>query len=332
MTARGETNRHRIGLRIVVLAMAVGLATPLAAQEGFYDRWGNWVPFDDVPLPPAAVGPDYPPPGTYYEYDDGSVDVAPPQVYRQGVPVYRDPQGWSPRIVVVPPPDVRPLRPLRRDELPPEFRDDPRGILIAPDPYEPPPVYDYRILPDDRSRARILEERDLPPLGGEILSTAPATGPDLRERLAPQPDRRVVGDWSGALVALEVYAPAKRSAVANTDPFKRAEAVKKVNAWLVAQASGPVTAGTIRGVDKVLGIQITRESALLPGAGTEVARPKAVDAKAFAEPLGRLRTYASEKAMGRTASLGVELAAEEIDGLDAFLGVGAGAPRVAGTR
>lgn len=317
---------------LALLALTL-VAAPAAAQEGFYDRWGNWVPLDPV-VPPADVVPDgYRPPGAYYEYEDA------PPIYAEPVPEYDAPPGWGRRVVIVPPADLPPpgaLRPLRRDELPPEFREDPRGYVIAPDP-DSLPAY----APDDGgSRARILVPEAVQP--GDGLAPPPQ---DPGYGLAPPPEDRAPadrdpwrGDWGGALAALDVYAPAKRAAVTLTDPFARLEAIKSANAWLVAQARQPATAATIRAVDRLLGIEVTPDSTMLPGAGTEVKRPKAGDGAPFAERLDALGAFVADRAAsdraGKTAQPenvgGIRLEAEEVAGLDAFLGIGPGGPVVAG--
>lgn len=324
MPKLSRRSRRFGGLLFLGLIATAGSA---AAQEGFYDRWGNWVPLDPV-APPVAIVPDgYRPPGAYYEYEDA------PPIYAEPAPEYDAEPGWGRRVVIVPPADLPPqgeLRPLRRDELPPEFREDPSGYVIAPDP-DSLPAY----APDDGgSRARLLAPEDQ----GPTYSTAPDWQPESQDPDPYGPRPTVGGDWGGALAALDVYAPAKRAAVKISDPYARLEAMKSANAWLVAQSRQPATAATIRALDRLLGIDVTPDSTMLPGAGTEVKRPERADSGAFAERIDALGSYVADRTTSgdvgkaaRPANVGgIQLEAEEVAGLDAFLGIGPGGPVVAG--
>lgn len=341
------------------LLAASTLAAPAAAQEGYYDGAGNWV--EVVPPPPGVYRtPRYVEPPVAYDAPPDYYE--PPPDYYEPPPAYaEEPQGWG-RRVLVPPEDVpggRPLRPLRRDELPPEFRDDPRGYAIAPDPDQmvPPEEFYGEGPAEDRLRQRRLEaERapdfDLPrqaenPPPPDLLP--PEEGPVVRQ--APPPSEysdAPSGNWNRAVDALFAYAPAKKSAVALQDPFERLAAVKAANAWLVARSAQPATAGTISAVDKLLGIPVTPESTALPGAGTSVEKPEGKGREAFGDAVPRIADYAAARAdaypvtsHGERGGLeqdaanrlleggDVVLDRDEQAGLDLFLGFGDPEPRVA---
>jgi hypothetical protein len=357
--------KRSMGMRCLVLAAA---ALPLAAadvqaQEGYYDGAGNWV--EIVPPPPGYYAE--PPPG-YYEAPPDYYEP-PPEYYEPPTAYAEPPPTWG-RRVLLPPGDIpggRPLRPLRRDELPPEWRDDPGAVRIAPDGQALVPPEEVlrrpaeRVLRERRDAER-APEFDRPPPPG--LEPPPDEGPVVREALPgieplPEdgpavreaPEMRYAepegGDWDRAVAALTAYAPAKKAAVALQDSFDRLAAVKAANVWLVSSSAQPATAATIRALDKLLGIEATEETTALPGAGTEVKKPAAKGADAFRGAIERIGDYASLKSdvrrVGDEEKAAVEQEAEkllsdggkvildrdEIAGLDLYLGFGDTEPEVA---
>jgi hypothetical protein len=344
-------------LAAALLAACTLAGAPAAAQEGYYDGAGNWV--EVVPPPPGVYRyPRYVEPPVVYEAPPEYYE--PPPDYYEPPPAYaEEPQGWG-RRVLVPPEDIpggRPLRPLRRDELPPEFRDDPRGYAIAPDPDQIAPPEDYygEAPAEERLRQRNLQAERVPELDrpSDLVNPPPELlpeeGPVVRRAPPPSDDADVrSGDWNGAVDALFAYAPAKKAAVALQDPFARLAAMKAANAWLVSKSVQPATAGTISAVDKLLGIPVTPESTALPGAGTSVERPKGKGGDAFADAVSGIADYAAARAdaypvMSHDERTGLEqdaanrlleggevvLDRDERAGLDLFLGFGEPEPRVA---
>ncbi len=326
----GLLRRSLVGL---ALGFLLGGTACVLAQEGYFDADGNFVP-----------------------YDAPRVYRTPPPV--TGQPSYIEPPpGWSEDTVLVPPGDIPGEgtgRLLRRDELPPEFRDDTTGYVLAPDPDSypadayPPDTYPpdaYPAYPGDGYPPDVY-----PPEG--VYGDVPL---DRRE-LAPPPGfgqpalagRSARGGWTRAVAALEDYAPAKRAAVAMEDPFARLSAIRAANTYLVSRSAAPPVAATIRAVDKVLGIPVTDDSTALPGAGGEITRPKRAKGGGLREELRRFEDYAAIKADGLDArdeiarqeisqeaarvvsqEAGPGLNEAEIAGLDAFLGLSGSAATVA---
>lgn len=326
-------------LSVCALPLIAGHAL---AQEGYYDQFGNFIPFD-APPPGYYVEP---PPQVYYE---------PPPLLRQAPPVYADPPpqvyyeppvyddrpvyaepppGWGRRVLVAPPeniPDQRYAYPAPdRRVIEPRVPDD---YFIEADPdaerlSTEEPRRDYGEAP--------VERRGLPPAddsGGLDQPDRPSLDPPAQDR------RLAIGDPGRALAALPRYAAAKQEAIGIADPFKRVETVRKVNAWLVAASAQPATAGTISALDRLLGLEVTAQTTALPGAGIEIERPSAGESDKGRSVAARLSDYAARKgsilragageaggiaadAERRLEDGGIDLAPEEIAGLDAFLGLG----------
>ncbi len=282
-------------------------------------------------VPPPPPGPVFidPPPAVYAEPPPGWGD--PPPGYGDPPPAGSPPRG---RLLVAPDGTYF-IEPLPDDEYGGE------RLMVRPDegddygyPGEPYPD-------DDRSRATIYGYEEAPGLSNRGSSG----GWRPEERLASPPDydqAPPIDDYGQSadiapsagrqIDVLATYAPAKREAVSRSDPLARLDATKKVNAWLVSTSLKPATAATIRAIDKILGIDVSdQRTTALPGAGTSVDRPKAKSTTpADDEGLSRIGAYIdARRGTADAAAAAVALSqgsdkkqldAEEIAGLDAFLG------------
>ena len=329
------------------LAAALTGATVATAQEGYYDRYGNFIEFAPPPVyddrPPIYAEPPpvlrrappvyaEPPPVIYYE--------EPPPVYAPPPPGYGEPPpGWGRRVLVLPPEEIPEARyveppPQRRYEEPPPQRQyiEPRvpdDYFIEADPdaeYEEPPTYSE--TPPEPEPERIEPE------------VAEPSDPQRVPLEPPQPEVRTARQDPGrALSVVPRYAAAKAAAMEMSDDFKRTEEIRKINAWLVSASVQPATAGTIRALDRLAGIKVTEQSTALPGAGIEIVSPKKGESKAGHQVVRLLQDYADVKGdilraadRSEEAQLaaeaeqvveaeGVDLDEAEIAGLDAFLGL-----------
>ncbi len=346
---------HRTRPLLTALALLLGSAGG-AAAEGYYDAYGNWVELAPPPriyrAPPVYAAPPV---------DGGPIIVyaEPPAIY-EDAPVDPPPRAYGRRLLERPGEDIpvpRGYRLLRRGELPPEFRDDPRGprrragrrLRPARDPApgaapagaggaagDRAGVDGSRAAPSTipRSEARILHVDPEPQAGVDAAPPAEG-GPAI---LRPSPEQRATVNLSRALDALSVYAPAKKAAVKLDDAADRNAAMKKANAWLVTASALPATPATIRALDKLLGIPVDKDSTALPGAGTSVEKPKVGKPADVSALEGRLRSYADTRSRnGTTPPLmfgegGKKLDGEELAGLDLFLGIRPGGNVVAETN
>lgn len=326
----GRTLRMRAATRAVAAGLAVFVAQASAhAQSGWWSE----------PLaPPPPPGPIYvePPPVIYGDPPPGYGD--PPPGYEPGPYDEALPDGWD--------------TPQRRGRL-----------VVGPDGtylVEPLPEYgwgdeDIDLPPDEaypenpRSRARVNGEGEArysnrrPSAGGDPDQSYINGYADL-PRLEPPTRPALTGAprLESQLQVLADYAPAKRAALATADLFARADAVRRANAWLVSASVQPATEATLRGLDRVLGLDVTDpQTTALPGAGTPVERPKVKRPEPVGKgPLARLAAYADargaaalepagsprDQAIASAAGLLVAsngsaaLDRDEVDGIDAFLG------------
>lgn len=355
-------NRRHTRTALAALALVL-LAAPAAAAEGYYDAYGNW-----VELPPRARYYRAPPVYAAPPEPGGPVIVyAEPPDYYDEAPLDPPPTGWGRRLLARPGEEVAVppgYRLLRRGELPPEFRDDPRGLAIAPeDGIDPPAIRRLEERRRDRQVMRTPDPLDLPPpedwgreddWGREAEPAAPPRSgarvipvePSLDARsgdpglgdgpaVITLPPARQTVNLSRALDALAVYAPAKKAAVKREDAAERNMAMKKANAWLVTASALPATPATIRALDKLLGIPVDKDSTALPGAGTSVEKPKAgkpADVSALADRLGAYAEARTRNGASPTLIFGEggkKLDADEMAGLDLFLGIPDGGKVVA---
>lgn len=316
-------------------------SAPAFAQSGWWEE----------PLaPPPPPGPIYvdPPPVIYGDPPPGYTD--PPPGYEPAPYDEASPDGWTeppPRRgrLVLGPDGTYLIEPLPdhgwgEEEVVPLPEDD----YAAPYPDEERSgawVDGYNGTPDYTNR---------PGSGGpssDPYGVAPpaGSGQGLDE---PRLGQAMIAPRLGLqLDILATYAPAKRAAVKLNDPFAKAEAVKKANTWLVSASVEAATEGTIRGIDRVLGIDVSdRTTTALPGAGTTVDRPKVKAQDPVNEgAIARIATYADARSQaslepeGPTRDSAVAAAATlllgqgsaekaldaaEVAGIDAFLGFSGG--------
>lgn len=327
-------------IRALAGVTTAGLLILAPAQVFAQSGW-----WEEPLAPPPPPGPVYvdPPPVIYGDPPPGYGD--PPPGFEPGPYDEASPDGWTeppPRRgrLVVGPDGTYIIEPLPEhgwgeEEVVPLPEDE----YAAPYPDEDGSgawVDGYNGTPDYTNRPRGTPSPD-----DYGSAPAPGNGQGLEE---PRLGQAMIAPRLGLqLDVLATYAPAKRAAVKLNDPFAKAEAVKKANTWLVSASVEAATEGTIRGIDRVLGIDVSdRTTTALPGAGTTVDRPKVKSQDPVNEgAIARIATYADARSQaalepeGPARSAAVTAAAKlllgqgseekaldpaEVAGIDAFLG------------